>query len=94
MTTPRPRPTCRVHGVPLLPGHTQIVYGYPAPREPGGPEEAEERDAADAEAIYGLLEKEIVPLYYRKAGDGIPHDWRKQSQEPLALLNAVCGQVR
>ena len=42
------RPTCRVHGVPLLPGHTRIVYGYPAPREPGGPEEAEEREFPSA----------------------------------------------
>jgi len=33
------------------------------------------RDQADAEAIYGILEKEIIPLYYRGSEDGIPHGW-------------------
>ena len=46
MTTSRP--TCRVHGVPLLPGHAHIIYGYPAAHAPGGPAEAEEREFPNA----------------------------------------------
>ena len=34
-----------------------------------------DRDPADAEAIYQILEKEIIPLYYKVSDDGIPHDW-------------------
>jgi starch phosphorylase len=31
------------------------------------------QDEADAEAIYRILEEEVIPLYY--AGDGVPHGW-------------------
>lgn len=34
-----------------------------------------EQDRHDAEALYGLLEQEIVPLYYDRAHDGVPHGW-------------------
>ena len=33
------------------------------------------RDQADAEAIYRILEEEVVPRYYRASTDGIPNDW-------------------
>jgi starch phosphorylase len=36
---------------------------------------AEEEDEADAEALYHLLEKEIVPLYYNRDRSGVPHRW-------------------
>ncbi len=36
---------------------------------------AGDRNRADAEAIYRLLEDEIIPLYYSVAEDGIPHGW-------------------
>jgi glycogen phosphorylase len=32
-------------------------------------------DAADAEAIYQLLEREIVPAFYDRDANGIPHRW-------------------
>lgn len=38
----------------------------------GAPTEAD-RSKADSDAIYRLLEEEIVPLYYRKSDDGTPH---------------------
>src|SRR5512140_3014586 len=34
-------------------------------------------DEADAEAIYSILEKEIVPLYYRVDENGVPREWVK-----------------
>ena len=43
----------------------------------------EGRDAADANAIYDLLEKEIVPLYYSASMDGIPHGWMKMMKESI-----------
>ncbi len=34
-----------------------------------------DRSEPDAEAIYRHLEERIVPLYYRRSDDGIPHDF-------------------
>jgi starch phosphorylase len=35
------------------------------------------RDQADAAAIYEILEKEVIPLYYKVSDDGVPHVWVK-----------------
>lgn len=42
-------------------------------------EELEEaaQDRQDAEALLHLLEKEVIPLYYQRDQDGIPHGWVK-----------------
>ncbi|MBN1545633.1 MAG: alpha-glucan family phosphorylase [Syntrophaceae bacterium] len=40
-----------------------------------GREDVENRDEVDASAIYDLLEKEVIPLYYTLSEDGIPHGW-------------------
>ena len=37
----------------------------------------EDSDDHDAEALYSLLEKEVIPLYYEREADGIPHGWIK-----------------
>lgn len=42
-----------------------------------------DRDASDAGALYDLLEQEIIPLYYRKDGDGIAHDWVRVMKETI-----------
>ncbi|MCK4622212.1 MAG: alpha-glucan family phosphorylase [Desulfuromonadales bacterium] len=49
----------------------------------GGDKEAENPDQADAEAIYELLEKEIIPLYYDVSGDGVPHGWVRTMKETI-----------
>jgi starch phosphorylase len=33
------------------------------------------RDEVDAKAIYEILEKEVIPLYYRVTDDGVPREW-------------------
>jgi starch phosphorylase len=40
-----------------------------------GPEDSEARDAADAGALYQLLETEVVPLYYERDPTGLPKPW-------------------
>jgi starch phosphorylase len=37
----------------------------------------------DAEAIYDLLEKEIIPLYYKVDESGTPFDWVKVMKEAI-----------
>jgi starch phosphorylase len=43
----------------------------------------ENRDAADAEAIYKILENEIIPLYYRISDEGIPREWVRIMKESI-----------
>jgi len=42
-----------------------------------------QNDAADAETIYNILEKEVVPLYYTRSVEGIPHGWVKMMKEAI-----------
>ena len=41
------------------------------------------RDQADAEAIYEILEEKIIPLYYEVSDDGVPHGWVKVMKESI-----------
>jgi starch phosphorylase len=41
----------------------------------GGKEIEGDRTPADAEAVYRLLEEKIIPLYYERSDDEIPHDF-------------------
>ncbi|MBA3031438.1 MAG: glycosyltransferase family 1 protein [Desulfobacteraceae bacterium] len=43
----------------------------------------EDRDEADARAIYDLLEKEIIPLYYNFNNHGFPRGWVKIMKESI-----------
>ena len=42
-----------------------------------------DRTQADAEAIYGILEKEGIPFYYNVSEDGVPHDWVRLTKESI-----------
>ena len=44
---------------------------------------SEDRDKADAEAIYEILEKHILPTFYHLSEDGVPHDWVKIMKESI-----------
>ncbi|MGH2417257.1 MAG: alpha-glucan family phosphorylase, partial [Candidatus Limnocylindria bacterium] len=51
-------------------------------REPDGDEAAQ--DAADAAELYRLLEEEIVPRFFDRDADGVPHGW-------LTTMRAAIG---
>lgn len=44
----------------------------------GDGEVGKDRDAMDAQKIYEILEKEVIPLYYARDDRGIPHAWVKK----------------
>ena len=50
-----------------------------------GAEEGQDRDAKDAAAIYGLLENEIVPLFYNVDEDGVAHGWVQVMKEAIKM---------
>jgi len=45
-----------------------------------------EDDARHAEALYRLLEDEVVPLYYERDADGIPRRWVAMMKRAIATL--------
>jgi starch phosphorylase len=45
-----------------------------------------ERDAKEAEALYELLEREVVPEFYQRDEQGIPRAWVNRMRESMAQL--------
>ncbi len=43
----------------------------------------EKRDEADAQSLYDVLENQVIPLYYSKELDGIPHAWVDMMKESI-----------
>jgi starch phosphorylase len=43
-------------------------------------------DAAEAEALYGLLEREVIPEFYTHDANGIPAAWVARMRESMARL--------
>lgn len=43
-------------------------------------------DASEAETVYGLLEREIVPEFYRRDEHGIPRGWIARMRKSMARL--------
>jgi glycogen phosphorylase len=44
------------------------------------------QDAADAESFYAALENEIVPLYYARDANGVPHAWVRQMKNAIKTI--------
>lgn len=53
------------------------------------PLSSEEEDKQDAKAIYHLLEEEVAPLYYQRAGDGIPSGWIRMVKEAIRSISPL-----
>jgi starch phosphorylase len=49
----------------------------------------QEEDKADAEALYRLLEEKIVPLYYNRDRNGVPHNWVRLMKESIRSIVPV-----
>lgn len=47
---------------------------------------SEKVDKADAESLYRLLEERIVPLYYERDRDGVPHGWIHVVKEAIRSI--------
>lgn len=53
----------------------------------GGEEGLEvNNEEADVEALYRLLEEHVVPLYYERGADGVPHGWLRLVKEAIRTL--------
>ena len=54
----------------------------------------EERDYVESEALYNLLEKVIVPLYYDNRENGIPKKWIAMVKNSVAKISAFFNTDR
>jgi len=43
----------------------------------------EEQDARTAECIYDILEDKVIPLYYDRDINGVPHGWIRMMKETI-----------
>ena len=57
------------------------------------PSSPEEEDRADADALYRLLEEEIVPLFYKRDRSGVPHGWITVVKEAIrSIVPVFCAR--
>lgn len=49
---------------------------------------SDQNDYADAESLYALLEEQVIPLYYERGADALPHRWIQMSKNSLKSLTA------
>jgi starch phosphorylase len=53
-----------------------------------------EQDAADAEALYAVLEEQVLPAYYERDEAGLPQRWIALMRESIATLGPRFGTAR
>ena len=51
-------------------------------------------DASEAETLYALLEREVVPEFYSRDGQGIPRAWVARMRESMAKLTPIFSTNR
>ena len=52
----------------------------------GGEAESETQTQRDAEALYQLLQAEIIPLYYERDDQGLPRRWLKMMKTSIKMI--------
>ncbi|MBK7251072.1 MAG: alpha-glucan family phosphorylase [Gammaproteobacteria bacterium] len=53
---------------------------------PAHVQDAERRDALEADAIFDTLEEEVIPLYYGHDGHGFPGEWVRRCRHAMATV--------
>jgi starch phosphorylase len=48
-------------------------------------EDTKYQDEVEANALYDLMEKEVVPLFYNRDADGIPRGWTEKMKDSIRL---------
>ena len=52
------------------------------------------QDYVESQALYNLLEQDIVPLFYRQARDGLPREWIRRVKRCMAKLAPIFNTHR
>jgi starch phosphorylase len=51
-------------------------------------DDEEEQDAIECDALFNLLEQEVIPLFYRRDANGLPREWVARMTASMARLGA------
>jgi starch phosphorylase len=54
----------------------------------------EEQDLADAEALYAVLEQQVIPMYYERGESGLPVRWIEMMRHSIADLGTQFSTTR
>ncbi len=71
-------------------GENGWAFGNGAQTEAG----ADEQDRADAQALYNVLEKDVIPCFYDRGEDGLPHQWIARMRSAIRTLPAQFSAAR
>jgi starch phosphorylase len=95
----RPYEACGTSGMKVVPNgglNLSVLDGWWAEAyrpgvgwQIGGGQEfahADYQDEHDAECLYSLLEREIVPLFYERDWEGLPRGWVKMMKDSIRIL--------
>jgi len=75
-------------------GRNGWVFGKESTSTDSALASADVDDVEDANEIYSLLENTIVPLYYKRDTEGIPHEWVNVAKEAIASVGAAFSARR
>ena len=68
------------------------AFGWAIPSAEAIGDQAE-RDAAEAEAIYEIIEREIIPKFYTRDANGVPTEWVRRTKR-LQLMRERLTTLR
>src|SRR5262249_10458948 len=57
-------------------------------------DDTEIQDEVESRALYDMLEKEIVPMFYKRGSDGLPRDWLRVMKRSVSTLTPVFNTNR
>ena len=70
------------------------VFGPPAGSDEVDEPDPAAADARDAESLYRVLEETIVPLYYDRDAEGVPHGWLRVVRRAMQTLTPAFSARR
>ena len=54
----------------------------------------EEQDRVESAALYEILEKEVVPMFYNRGRDGLPREWITRMKTAIRTISPVFNTYR
>ena len=57
-------------------------------------EDQELQDEIESKAVYDLLEREIIPLFYKRGRDGLPREWVRRMKASMARVGQQMNSHR
>jgi starch phosphorylase len=70
------------------------AVGFAIARDAPAGASDDDQDEADADALFAVLEEDVIPTFYERDGDGVPQRWIALMRESIAELGPRFGTAR